>query len=400
MRLITLLLSATLLMTTHLTTQAAEAETKEDVAVLPINATLAELAKQLNENKKVGVDTNKTLENTSALVDNDADLYLSGLLEGAILFQQKNYTLAIEQLEKTKKVADNLAPEQANTAPFRQLHLILAQSYVAINDYDKAFVEKKKYLLRLFEDTEAIDKEKIAVLENKYEIEQKNKANQLLEEQSRLKQLKISEALQRESQNERDFIVLMIVAITFILLLLRQLSIRRRLLWLAQIDSLTSLKNRATLFEEGVVLFEQAKSSVNSLSVIMVDIDHFKKVNDEYGHAVGDEILKRVAKLSKEVMRSRDVLARLGGEEFIALLPSASLEESKAIAVRLKDKIAQENFGSTQHPIHITSSIGVVEYLAGMENLDEIIRHADQAMYKAKALGRNQVVTSKELSDS
>ncbi len=393
--------SVFLLILSLVLSDSAEAEESEEKReVLPVNQILKTYTSELVEKNEAPITQNKLSSALNELVENDADRYLLGLLEGAWLYQQLDYQAAIDKLEETQDFADNLAPEQVDSLEFRELHRLLAKSYVAIKDYDKAFVEKKKYLLSLSKDTAAVDKARIENLENKYQIEQKNKANLLLEEQSRLKKLKIAEARQQKADNERDFWALVCVFIIFFLLMLRQLNLRRRLLWLAQIDSLTRLKNRTSLFDEGFTLVEQAKRGQYSLSAILIDLDHFKKINDEYGHSMGDKVLHRVAQLGKEVMRSRDVLARLGGEEFVALLPSASAEEAKAIAVRLKDKIAQETFGTDEQPIHVTASLGVVEFSPQMKNLDELIQHADQAMYRAKSNGRNQVMLAEQHTDS
>jgi diguanylate cyclase len=371
---------------------AEQAEGEKEV--LPVNEVLANYASDLIIGNKL--PTEKFNGADKFIVSNDADKYLLGILKGAALFQDNEFKLAAEKLEQAKLLEESLAQQQLDEAEFRLLNLLLANSYAAIGEFDKAFVAKKAYLLSLFNDTAAIDKARIEALEQKYEIEQKSKANLLLEEQSRLKKLKIVEAQQKRVDSERDYWALICIFVVFGLLMLRQLNIRRRLLWLAQIDSLTGLKNRSTLFDEGVSLFEQTKSGQQNLSVILVDVDHFKQVNDQYGHSIGDQVLQRIAKLGKEVMRSRDILARLGGEEFVALFPSANLTEAKAIAVRLKDKVAQEPFSTGDKSLQVTVSIGVVEYKNGMADLDELIKHADQAMYLAKANGRNQVVTAEE----
>lgn len=372
---------------------AEQAEDKDEI--FPINQTLKEYVDRLVEDEQAELPKSEELKSLKLLVTNDADSYLLGILEGALLYQDRKYQLANEKFEQIKELEERLAQEQLDRAEFRILHKLLAESYATQSDFDKAFVAKQKYLVSLFHDIEVIDGQRIETLEKKYQLEQKNKTNLLLEEQSRLKKLKLVEVNQKQVDKERGYWALICVFIVFVLLMLRQLSIRRRLLWLAQVDSLTSLKNRSTLFDEGVSLFEQATEKQHSLSAILIDIDHFKQVNDQYGHAVGDNVLKRIAKLSKEVMRSRDLLARLGGEEFVALLPSANLKEAKAIAVRLKDKVAQEAFEAGDKLFNVTVSIGVVEFTDGMADIDEFIRFADQAMYLAKANGRNQVVTSK-----
>ncbi|WP_286262782.1 GGDEF domain-containing protein [Thalassotalea atypica] len=415
MRLSTWLLSSFLYLcaTVSLTVLAQEVA-EEEASPVKVNLLIDDAAKRfiqmLKQQESMIIDSSFSIDNLKDVANNDAEQYLINFIEGALLFNEQKYNLVIEKLESTKALAKNLPESQVNSSTFRELHALLARSYIQINDYDHAFVEKKKYLTRKFDDNESINEKMNETLEKKFKIEQKNKAKILLEEQSRLKKLKIIEAQQQKSDNERDTAILICITIVFILLMLRQLNIRRKLLWLAQIDSLTSLKNRASLFEDGFVMFEQAKQGQQSLSIIYLDIDHFKNVNDQYGHDTGDKALIQVAQLGLEVMRSRDVFARIGGEEFIALLPGATLDDAKSIAVRLKDKIAQAEFHIAVSPstnqqterrsFNLTASIGLVQYQQEITDFDQLIQRADDAMYLAKSKGRNQVVTANELCES
>lgn len=361
--------------------------------VLSVNETLSAMAALLRDGKLVDKEVLHRVK-TNLSDDNAAERYLIGVLEGALYFQQESYAEAIARLEKLEELEKELAVEQASSSIFRQVHALLSDSYVALEDYDKGFVEKKNYLLKLFKDTEALDKKHLTSITEKYQLEQKNKAKLLLEEQSRLQKLKIVDAQRQESENERNIVILMCVSVLFIILLIRQLTVRHRLLKLAKIDSLTSLDNRMSLFEQGKMLFEQSATGQQSLSVIFLDIDYFKQVNDTLGHYVGDRLLVHLAKLSKEAMRSRDVLCRFGGEEFVALLPDASHEEAKAIAQRLKDKIEQNPLLIDDQNVVVSASIGVAEFNDKLTSFEQLLNLADQAMYQAKSQGRNQIVAA------
>jgi diguanylate cyclase (GGDEF)-like protein len=122
--------------------------------------------------------------------------------------------------------------------------------------------------------------------------------------------------------------------------------------------------------------------------VLMLDVDHFKSINDQYGHAEGDLVLKRVAHTLHDGLRVGDVVARWGGEEFCLLLPRTRLAEGHALAERLTLRIA-----ATGTP-RVTVSIGVAEAQAQTETVDEVIRRADAALYRAKQAGRNRVVVA------
>ncbi len=130
----------------------------------------------------------------------------------------------------------------------------------------------------------------------------------------------------------------------------------------------------------------RAKRYKHPFSLIMLDIDYFKQVNDKYGHTVGDEVLVEYTKLIGSLLREGDTFSRIGGEEFIIILPYAKIEEAQKIAEKLRVKI--ESFKKV---LPITMSFGVVEYIMG-EDIELIFKRVDDALYKAKDSGRNIVV--------
>jgi two-component system cell cycle response regulator len=132
----------------------------------------------------------------------------------------------------------------------------------------------------------------------------------------------------------------------------------------------------------------RARQGGSSYTVLMVDVDHFKAINDQHGHAEGDEVLRRVALNLREGLRGGDLVARWGGEEFCVVLPRTSLVEAYALAERVATRVADN--GEPQ----VTVSIGVAEAHAARESVEDVIRRADQALYGAKEAGRNCVVTA------
>lgn len=156
------------------------------------------------------------------------------------------------------------------------------------------------------------------------------------------------------------------------------------------LDPLTKLYTRYYFAEKIDEYFEKAKKFKERLSIIMCDLDHFKKINDKYGHLLGDEVLREIAKILKEnVRRNNDIVGRYGGEEFIILLPNSSLNYAKEIAERLRKKIeAIDKF-----PFKVTMSFGIASYPEVLvKTSDELVGYADDALYKAKELGRNRVI--------
>lgn len=167
---------------------------------------------------------------------------------------------------------------------------------------------------------------------------------------------------------------------------------------LAITDPLTGVFNRRGLFQLGEREVERALRFHDPLSVAMLDLDHFKQVNDTYGHPIGDRVLHKLAACCRMQMRNVDVLARYGGEEFILLLPETDLANATQVAERVRESIAtlvvsaEPNQSATGKTVHITVSLGVASLTPEMSNLATLIEHADHALYCAKRAGRNCVV--------
>jgi eukaryotic-like serine/threonine-protein kinase len=160
---------------------------------------------------------------------------------------------------------------------------------------------------------------------------------------------------------------------------------------LARRDSLTNLYNHRYFFEIAEIEFTRIKRYQHSLAAIMIDLDHFKQVNDTYGHLVGDQVLQMVSERMQSNLRAVDILGRVGGEEFIALLPETSADEAVVIAERLCGSIGQHLISIGKENIHVTASLGVSVYSDTCTKLNGLIERADQALYFAKRNGRNRV---------
>lgn len=160
---------------------------------------------------------------------------------------------------------------------------------------------------------------------------------------------------------------------------------------LASIDGLTGINNRRHFLELGEKELERAQRYDHPVALMMMDIDHFKRVNDTYGHAAGDEVLKQLAATCAENIRGVDILGRLGGEEFAVVLPECGIEAAGHAAERLRQTLAKIEVPSEQGIISFTISIGVVARERG-EGLTAALDRADKAMYAAKQGGRDRVV--------
>lgn len=158
-------------------------------------------------------------------------------------------------------------------------------------------------------------------------------------------------------------------------------------------DPLTQAFNRRHFFQVGAQRLAEGLDAERPMSVLLVDVDHFKSVNDVHGHGIGDEVLKQVVLACRAGLRSEDLLARLGGEEFALLLPGLSKDAACQVAERLRQNIESVEVGTgTQARVETTVSIGVATAQTRGTTLDALLQRADAAMYRAKKNGRNRVV--------
>jgi diguanylate cyclase (GGDEF)-like protein len=155
---------------------------------------------------------------------------------------------------------------------------------------------------------------------------------------------------------------------------------------------MTGLYNRRHFLEQADAEWSRFQRYQRPLSMLMVDIDHFKQVNDRYGHAVGDEAIIAVAKACASGKRQSDIVGRLGGEEFAVLLPETDLAQAAIVAERLRNTIAAQVMMAHKVHFKVTVSIGIAAASLSMSGFDVLMRAADQALYQAKDQGRNCVV--------
>ncbi len=160
----------------------------------------------------------------------------------------------------------------------------------------------------------------------------------------------------------------------------------------ATLDSLTGLKNRRAYDEDALREWERAKRMQRPLALLMVDIDHFKKVNDTHGHACGDRVLVGVAGELKRLVRRYDLVFRFGGEEFVILLPECDADCALLAADRYREAIARMELPIHDGVLKITASFGLaLTQPPKFQSLDELLQEADQRLYQAKNEGRNRV---------
>lgn len=163
------------------------------------------------------------------------------------------------------------------------------------------------------------------------------------------------------------------------------------LIQLARHDPLTGTANRRYFFERAEQEFMRSRRYQAPLSIALIDVDHFKHINDQFGHATGDEVLKLLSGKITALLRESDLLARIGGEEFAILMPSTGLAGAALMAERLRVTIAEEASPVAGLMLHLRFSAGVTQLKAQDQSIEDCLRRADEAMYKAKQAGRDRV---------
>lgn len=192
--------------------------------------------------------------------------------------------------------------------------------------------------------------------------------------------------------------LVLVFCLNLALLLMVHERVARRLLGQAHTDALTGVLNRsgfATLSERQI---GRSMHDQQPASLLLLDLDHFKRVNDQHGHPVGDRLLCALVEAARRVVRPGDLIARHGGEEFCILLPNANLGEALVVANRLRERFASVRLRSSRRTVRATVSIGVAELALPDETVEQALERADKALYQAKADGRNRVVPSDDHS--
>lgn len=171
---------------------------------------------------------------------------------------------------------------------------------------------------------------------------------------------------------------------------------RQQIEYVARHDQLTELLNRGGFEDRLKSEIDRVRRYEGPLSLIMIDIDHFKKVNDTYGHGTGDSVLETIGELLRQETRKTDITGRIGGEEFTVLLPETPKVEALELAERIRKRLADRTFRTEDDSFNVTCSIGVAEWDSSFHSSEDLLGKADKALYRAKNEGRNRVVTEED----
>lgn len=290
------------------------------------------------------------------------EISVSSRMIGEIYTQIGQYAKAINCLNRSFKGAVELGAKQI----ILECHLAYSIYYEKIEDFKEAYLHTNQYHILKDE----IDRQQAVNRYRSYET------SQIVKEAK--KDAKIYQDNIRSLQREVE----------------RSLALQVQLHELAITDTLTGLYNRGHFFNLAEIEFETAIQSNDPISVIMIDIDHFKEINDQFGHRAGDQVLSISAKRIQSGLRDKDIVGRYGGEEFVVILTNTGLVEARETAERLRNSMESEPISTDKINTLVKVSAGVASAPADNKiSLDELLDQADQALYHAKNEGRNLVRT-------
>jgi diguanylate cyclase (GGDEF)-like protein len=263
----------------------------------------------------------------------------------------------------------------------------LALAYAGVGRWEEAYRLRTADAVLQQQLADRLREEHTSRLRVQFDTEKKEQENRALLRQS---------AADARIRNLQTAVLILGAAIILVLAYLAYRLVRdkRRLRAMALTDELTRLPNRRHLFALAEGELERSRRLGLPLSVAALDIDHFKRVNDRFGHAAGDAVLQRVASACRLALRTNDVLGRIGGEEFLALLPATSTQEGFAVAERLRAAVEAIDLSDLEAGLRATISIGIAEYQGSEETVARLSARADELLYVAKQNGRNRVVSA------
>jgi len=264
-----------------------------------------------------------------------------------------------------------------------------AQANAALKRHEQAYADLAEYVRRYVAVNDAERNAQSAAIRARFETDREIERNASLKRE-----------LARQ-QTTLHWTIVGIVAGAFVIVLLTYILIismrhRRELGRLASLDSLTGVPNRRNIVESATLALEDATTHQQPLTIGLIDLDHFKVINDRCGHAVGDHVLKEFAHVGRELLRASDIFGRWGGEEFLVVLPNTSLDAAHVIVERLRVAALEIQLPASGEGLRVSISAGLASYEKGKKTLDNIVAEADAALYEAKERGRDVVTIADE----
>lgn len=326
------------------------------------------------------------------LADFKAELYKK---QAGCYIQLNQLKSAEQALETAKRIFADF-PELLDSR--WQLELIKIKSSLK---YAQGYYKESVDLLNRYYDQylELIiinNSERMINVRTKLESERKTMENVLIKQRNKVNKLQEDKIKQQIIQQWYLLIFIVSVVLVMVILFLIHYKNHQKVLALSNIDALSNLYNRRYIFDYLDKLFQAYMPAKTELCILLMDIDDFKQINDIYGHPFGDEVIRKIAQIGKDTLRTEDVMGRIGGEEFLCVLPRIDQKQCVTIAQRLLNNINQHQFCTPDGELFTTSvSIGIARLNDKTIDSDMLYVQADQALYQSKRSGKNCVMTYK-----
>ncbi|HEU4562227.1 MAG TPA: tetratricopeptide repeat-containing diguanylate cyclase [Longimicrobium sp.] len=296
-------------------------------------------------------------------------------------------------LRRVGRVADALADLDAAAAHFRaarndryleRVQAERAQAFAEVGDWRQAYEARGEQIALQSALAARLREETTSQLRVRFDSERKEQENRALVREN------ADAARIRRLQTAVIALTLAIIGI-LAWLTVRHLRTARLMRTMALTDELTRLPNRRHLLSVAAERVDGARQGTGPLSVLALDIDHFKRINDTFGHEVGDKVLHRVAATCRAALRRNDVIGRTGGEEFVVVMPDADAKIAVEVAERLRAAVEAVDWSELDPKLRVTVSVGATEWMPGDDGFAAVARRADESLYRAKERGRNRI---------
>src|SRR5688572_15575616 len=325
-----------------------------------------------------------TLSQTSGMDDNDYRTLAA--LRGRLYLALGRSKEAVAQFDRA------IAPGGAQPADdIAELFELRARAHAAVGNYPAAFNDQGEFLRRMREQGTLDRIREVAQLRVQFENDQEKQKIVLLEKDKKL-------AEERFTSQERTTQLIALAGLAglvtaFVLgyALWSNRRHRAELIRLAERDELTGLLNRRAIVRKAVEFLSRARESRGTLVIGLLDLDHFKSINDRFGHAVGDQLLQRFAAALRTALHTREIFGRYGGEEFLVLFPDSTMEQAREASERLRTTLRDHGLHIDDQDVRVTLSLGLASYESGDVLFDQVARRADIALYMANTQGRDRV---------
>lgn len=315
--------------------------------------------------------------------------------EGMLQFERGRALSALGQRRRALELfaRAEAAFEKADNPRYQELlHEAKARTLEADGQAAAALSELQRYLQVHDSVEKARADQQAQMLRAQFDVDRSNLENARLKAEQTLKDRQVR-SLQRVRQWQQTAMALLAVLIGLLaLFVIRQLRKARSWKRMASLDPLTGVANRRGVEQFTSAAMREARTRNHPLAVLALDLDRFKQINDSFGHAAGDRVLQHIARACQEALRDGDLLGRIGGEEFLVVLPGNDLDDAAEVAERLRSRIEALTLDDLPAGLRITISIGVAGMTACDSGFADLERRADLALYRAKSSGRNRVV--------